>query len=73
MQTISCDICKKKVEDSFTGRNFFYYGEHSICEACKDNMESQVKTTIRTKDPFSYEWYDKLMCDTLTKNASRSK
>ena len=73
MQTITCDICKKKVEDSFTGRTFFYYGTHNVCEPCKEVMENQVRATIRTKEPFTYEWYDKLMCDTFAKNASKSK
>ena len=73
MQTISCDVCKKKVEDPFTGRTFFHYAEHNVCEACKENMESQVRAIIRTKDPFSYEWYNKLKCDTFAKNASKGK
>lgn len=73
MQTISCDVCRKKVEDAFTGRSFFYFGEHNVCESCKDNLEVQVKNTVRTKDPFTYEWYNKLVLDSLTKAVSKGK
>jgi hypothetical protein len=73
MQTITCDICRKKVDEAITGRTFFYLAEHNICEACKDNLEVQIKQTVRTKDPFSYEWYNKLMLDCLGKSVSRGK
>ena len=73
MQTISCDVCKKKVDDPVTGRTFYYFGEHDVCETCKDNLESQIKTTMRTKDPFTYEWYNKLLMDSLAKAVSKGK
>jgi hypothetical protein len=73
MQTITCDVCKKKVEDSFTGRSFFYYAEHSVCEACKDSLELQVKTTIRAKDPFDYDWYGKYIGDSIVKAIAKGK
>jgi hypothetical protein len=73
MQTISCDVCRKRVDNSITGRTFFYLGEHNICEACKDNLEFQIKPTVRTKDPFSYEWYTRLIMDSLSKSVSKGK
>jgi len=73
MQIVYCDVCKKKVENSFNGRTFFYYGEHSVCEPCKDNLESQVKSTIRAKEPFSYEWYNKYIDDSLAKAIQKGK
>ena len=73
MQTITCDVCRKKVDDSFTGRTFFYFAEHNVCEACRDNMESQIKSTVRTKDPFSYDWYNKVVVDTFAKAVSKGK
>jgi len=73
MQTVTCDICKKKVDDSMTGSTFFYYANHSVCEACKDNLELQIKTAIRGQDPFSYEWYSKCVDDTITKAIQKGK
>jgi hypothetical protein len=73
MQTITCDICKKKVEDSITGSSFFYYADHSVCEDCKDNLELQIKTTIRGTDPFAYEWYSKYVDDIITKAIQKGK
>jgi hypothetical protein len=73
MQTITCDICKKKVDDSLTGRTFFYYARHSVCEPCKDNLELQIKNTIRSKEPFSYDWYEKYVDDLITKAIQRGK
>ena len=73
MQTITCDVCKKKVDNSFTDRNFFYFAEHNVCEACRDNMEAQIKATMRTKDPFSYEWYNKLRLDCFQKSVSKGR
>ena len=73
MQTISCDVCRKKVDEAITGRTFFYHGQHNVCEACHDNMEVQIKSTVRTKEPFSYEWYNKLMMDSLGKSVSKGK
>lgn len=71
MQVISCDVCRKKVDQPFTGRTFFYFGEFNVCEPCKDNLEVQLKPTIRTKDPFSYDWYNKLVTDSLAKAVSK--
>ena len=73
MQTISCDVCRKKVDDPMTGRTFFYFGQFNVCEACKDNLETQIKATVRTKDPFSYEWYGKLIADNLAKSVSKGR
>jgi len=73
MQTIACDVCKKKIDEPLTGRTFFYFAEHSVCESCKDNLENQIKSTMRGKNPFAYEWYDKLIGDSLVKSAQRGK
>jgi len=73
MQSVYCDVCKKKVENSISNRTFFYLAEHSVCEPCKDNLEIQMKPTVRTKDPFSYEWYNKLVGDSLVKAVQKGK
>ena len=73
MQTITCDVCRKKVDEPISGRSFFHYAEHEVCEACKDSLETQVRSIIRTKDPFSYEWFNKLLLDSLEKSISKGK
>jgi len=73
MQTITCDVCKKKIEDAVTGRTFFYFAEHSICEPCKDNLDVQLRTALRGKDPFTYEWYAKVVGDNISKSISKGK
>ncbi|MCL2186644.1 MAG: hypothetical protein FWB86_12460 [Treponema sp.] len=73
MQTTTCDICKKKIEDPVTGRTFFYFAEHSICEPCKDNLDDQLRTALRGKDPFTYEWFDKVVGDNISKSISKGK
>jgi len=73
MLSTYCDVCKKKVDDPTTGRNFFYVADHSICEPCKDNLELLIKPTVRTKDPFATEWYEKLIDDSLVKAIQKGK
>ena len=73
MQTITCDVCRKKVDNPINDRTFFYVAQFNVCEACKDNLEFQIKPTVRTKNPFSYEWYGKLIQDSLTKSVSKGK
>jgi len=73
MLSTYCDVCKKKVDDPVTGRNFFYVASHSICEPCKDNLEFLIKPTVRTKDPYATEWYEKLIDDSLVKAVQKGK
>jgi hypothetical protein len=73
MVIISCDICKKKMDNPITGRTFFYIANHSICEPCKDSLEYSLKPTIRSKDPFTMEWYNKFLRDNLDKAAHKGR
>ena len=73
MITITCDICKKKVDDPLNGRNLFHLAYHTICESCKDNLELLIKPTIRGKEPYAIEWYDKLIDDSIQKAIQRGK
>ena len=73
MQTIHCDLCKKRVDDSFTDRTFFYLGEHSICEPCKDGLEAVIKPHVRAKENFSYDWYFKMRGEALAKAVQKGR
>ncbi|MDR0443204.1 MAG: hypothetical protein LBH44_07360 [Treponema sp.] len=73
MQTITCDVCRKKVDNPITGRSFYYVAEHDICESCNDALDYLIRPNIRNKDPFSYEWYTKFVQDSLTKAVQKGK
>ncbi|MCL2264637.1 MAG: hypothetical protein FWC22_01230 [Treponema sp.] len=73
MVNISCDVCKKKLDDSRSGRDIFYYANHSVCEPCRDNLEEQIKSTIRAKEPYAIGWYEKYVSDSLDKAVSKGK
>jgi len=44
-----------------------------ICEACHDQMEAVVKPVVRMKQPFNYEWYDRLIRDSVEKAVAKGK
>ena len=73
MQVISCDICKKKMDNPITDRTYYYLAGKGICEPCKDNLEAQIKPTIGAKEPFSYEWYHKMLGDAITKGTQKGR
>jgi len=73
MISVYCDVCKKKVDDPMARRTFFYYADYSVCESCKDNLEDQIKTQIRAKEPFTTEWYEKYVDDIITKAVQKGK
>jgi hypothetical protein len=73
MIIVSCDVCKKKMDNSEYGRNFFFIAHHSICEPCKESLEQQIRPTMRNKDPFATDWYEKLLKDSLDKAVQRGK
>jgi hypothetical protein len=73
MITITCDVCRKKLDDPRYGYDYFGYAHHSICEPCKDNFEFQVKGTVRKKDPFTFAWYENYIIDTLDKATQKGR
>ena len=73
MVTTTCDICKRKIENPITGQSFHYYANHSICEPCKDSLELQVKATLRDKEPYVIDWYEKYIDDSICKAIQKGK
>jgi hypothetical protein len=73
MVTVNCDVCKKKINDSTDGRTFFRVAYHSICESCRDALEAVVRPAIRNHEPFTIEWYEKFVIDTLDKACQKGK
>ena len=56
MRTLTCDVCKKAIQSPEQGRNYFHIAHRDICEPCHDELELQIKSVVRTKEPFEYEW-----------------
>ena len=73
MRTLTCDVCKKDIPSPEQGRNYFHIAHRDICESCHDKLELQIKTVIREKEPFEYEWYNGLVQDTIEKAMKKGK
>jgi formate-dependent nitrite reductase cytochrome c552 subunit len=44
-----------------------------LCENCHDQLESVLKPVVRAKQPFSYEWYERLIRDSIEKAVAKGK
>jgi len=73
MKTLTCDVCKNDINTPVTGRNYFHLAHRDICEPCHDKLEFLIKPTVRTKSPFSYEWYAKLVQESIEKAIQKGK
>jgi hypothetical protein len=73
MKTITCDVCRKAIENPSAARNYFHLANYDICEPCKDQLDLGIKQIIRTKEPFNYDWYDRLMLDSIAKAIPKGK
>jgi hypothetical protein len=73
MKTLTCDVCGRTVQQPVTGRNFFHLAHRDICESCKDSLEMVLKPVVRTKNPFNYEWFNRLVTDSIEKAVQRGK
>ena len=73
MKTLTCDICQNVLEEPISGRTYYHMAHRDVCESCRDKLEFQIKPTIRSRAPFSYEWYTKLYQDSIEKAVQRGK
>ena len=73
MKTLTCDICQNVLDEPISGRTYYHLAHRDVCESCRDKLEFQIKPTIRTKAPFSYEWYTKLYQDSIERAVQRGK
>jgi hypothetical protein len=73
MKTLTCDVCRKKLEDPISNRNYFHMAHRDICESCHDDLEATIKPVVRTKDPFNYDWYTKLVQESIEKAIQKGK
>lgn len=73
MKTLTCDVCKHVIRDPVADRNCFHLAHRDLCEACKNGLEAVLKPVIRTKQPFSYEWFSRLTQDSIEKAILKGK
>jgi hypothetical protein len=73
MKTLTCDVCKHAIQEPIAGRNYFHLAHRDVCEACKDQLELSLKPVVRTKQPFNYEWFDRLILDSVEKAIQKGK
>ncbi|MDR2608791.1 MAG: hypothetical protein LBC57_10420 [Treponema sp.] len=73
MKTLTCDVCRKVIQQPVSERNYFHMAHRDICESCHDALEFAIKPVVRTKQPFNYEWYDRLVTDSIEKAIQKGK
>jgi hypothetical protein len=73
MKTLTCDVCRKAIARPVPARNYFHVSHRDLCEPCHDQLEGALKPVVRTKDPFSSEWYNRLVSDSIEKAIQKGK
>ena len=73
MKTLTCDICKRTIQNPVVERNYYHIVHRDICEPCKDIVEARLKPVVRAKSPFDYSWYQKALMDSIEKAIQRGK
>ena len=73
MKAIVCDVCKKAIQQPIHRRNYFHFAHRELCEPCRDELELVLKPLIRTREPFDYEWFNRLQQDLIEKAIQQGK
>ena len=73
MKTLTCDVCHSIVYAPVMGRNYFHMAHRDLCEVCHDKLENQIKPVVRNKLPFDYNWYNKLVQESIEKAVQKGK
>ena len=73
MKTLNCDVCHCTIQSPVVGRNYFHLAHRDLCESCRDKLEYLVKPVIRTKSPFSYEWFTKFYQESIEDSIKKGK
>jgi hypothetical protein len=73
MKVLKCDVCSKDVTNEINRRGYFHIAHRDICEPCYDLMILTIKPVVRTKQPFNYEWYDRLVRDSIERAIAKGK
>jgi len=73
MKTLTCDVCQSIIQAPVSGRNYFHMAHRDICESCHDKLEGQIKPIVRTKSPFDYQWFGRLVQESIEKAVQKGK
>ena len=73
MKTLVCDICRRAIASPIKDRNYYHIEHRDLCEPCKDQLDSLLKPVMRSKTPFNYEWYQRLIMDSIEKAVQKGK
>jgi len=73
MKTLVCDVCHEDITTGINQRSYFHVANRDICETCYEQLQGIIKPVVRTKQPFNYEWYDRLIRDSVEKAISKGK
>ena len=73
MKTLNCDVCHAVIKTPVMGRNFHHKAHRDLCEVCYDKLEQLLKPKVRTKIPFDYAWYNKLLQESIEKAVQKGK
>lgn len=70
MTTITCDVCKKTVEDAYRDRNYYTVRDIDICKPCMKSFLRDLEDEIDEWDPYTLEKQRKVYWKRLSEAAS---
>ena len=73
MKTLTCDICSHPIQVPVQYRNYFHLAHRDLCETCHDQLQAHIKPIVRTKLPFDYAWYNRLVQESIEKAIQKGK
>jgi hypothetical protein len=73
MKDLKCDVCHGDITTAINQRSYFHMAHRDLCENCHDKLEALIKPVVRTKQPFNYEWFDRLVRDSIEKAVAKGR
>ncbi|RPJ09564.1 MAG: hypothetical protein EHM28_01190 [Spirochaetaceae bacterium] len=67
MQTISCDSCRKVINEAMRDINYVTILDRTMCTPCKEVFDKRVTQTMFSKKKYVFLDQKKLLSDTLYK------
>ncbi|MDR2552956.1 MAG: hypothetical protein LBD31_07325 [Treponema sp.] len=73
MKNLKCDVCHSDITTAINQRSYMHVAHRELCESCYEELNFFLRPIIRTKQPFNYEWFDRLVKDSVEKAITRGK
>ena len=54
MTTVTCDMCKKTIQDAERDVNYFTIRSKDICRSCKKDFDRKVEDKLDEARPYNY-------------------